>query len=102
MKKTISCPKCDSIKISKNGKTKKGEQRYICKELNCDGKSFKLEYIYNGSKPYIHKEILNIRKDDSGIRHIAKELGISKQKVQDTLTYFKHQATCACKNCYDK
>ena len=95
----ISCPECDGSKIAKNGKSKKGEQRYICKDEACGGKSFKLEYTYNGWKVGIGEQILNVRTDGAGIREIAKELGVSKQKVQETLKELQHQIDCLCRGC---
>lgn len=97
----ISCPECTGTNVSKNGKSEKGEQRYLCKDDMCDAKSFKLKYIYNGCKPGIHEQILNGRLDDSSIREIAEELGLSKQKVQDTLQEIQHQMDCLCKGCAD-
>ena len=97
----VSCPKCTGNNIAKNGKSAKGEQRYICKDESCAGKSFKLEYTYNGWKADIGEKILNIRIDDIGIRDIAKELGVSKQKVQETLKELQHQINCLCKGCQE-
>jgi len=98
----VNCPECTGTNIAKNGKTSKGEQRYLCKEKSCDAKSFKLEYTYNGWKAGIGEEILNIRMGDAGIRDIAKALGISKQKVQETLKELRHQIDCLCKGCQDE
>jgi len=97
----INCPECTGSNVSKNGKSAKGEQRYICKDNSCEGKSFKLEYTYNGWKAGIGEKILNVRMDDTGIRDIAKELGVSKQKVQETLKELQHQIDCLCKGCKD-
>jgi len=95
----VSCPECTGSNVSKNGKNAKGEQRYICKDNSCVGKSFKLAYTYNGWKSGIGEQILNIRMDGTGIRDIAKELGVSKQKVQETLKELQHQIDCLCKVC---
>ena len=95
----VNCPECTGINVSRNGKTSKGEQRYICKDDTCYMKSFKLKYIYNGWKAGIGEKILIVRMDDTGIRDIAKELGVSRQKVQETLKELKHQVDCLCKCC---
>lgn len=97
--KEVVCPECTGSNVAKNGKSKLGEQRYLCKDDVCHGKSFKLEYIYNGWKPGIDKQILNVRAEDSTIRDIAQELGLSKQKVQETLRMMQHQLDCLCKMC---
>jgi transposase-like protein len=64
-------------------------------------KSFKLEYTNKGWQAGIGEKIIDIRSDDKGIRDIAKELGISKQKVQETLKELKHKIDCLCKGCHD-
>ena len=97
----INCPECTGSNVSKNGKNAKGEQRYICKDNTCEGKSFKLSYTYNGWVAGIGDRILDVRMDGRGIRDIAKELGVSKQKVQETLNELKHQIDCLCKGCQD-
>ena len=97
----VSCPECTGSNVAKNGKNAKGEQRYICKDDTCEEKSFKLVYTYNGWKADVGEKILGMRIDDTGIRDIAKELGISKQKVQETLKELQHQIDCLCKGCKD-
>ena len=97
----VSCPECTGSNVARNGKTRKGEQRYLCKDDACHGKSFKLAYTYNGWTPGIGEKILHVRTDDTGIRGIAKELGVSKQKVQETLKALQHQLDCLCKGCQD-
>ena len=81
----VKCPICSSTKISKNGVNANGAQRYICKDKDCLGKSFLLEYTYNGCRPGIEEDIISQTSNASGIRDIARNLEISKQKVQDTI-----------------
>ena len=81
----IKCPLCFSEKISKNGKDTQGKQRYICNNKDCSGKSFILDYTYNGWKPGINEQIIEMAANASGIRDTSRVLKISKQKVQDTL-----------------
>ena len=95
----INCPRCTNTNVFKNGKDAKGTQRYICKDETCEGKSFKLEYTYKGWKDDIDEKILNARKVGTGIREIAKDLGISKQKVQEILKDLQHKIDCLCKGC---
>ena len=80
----VKCPVCGGTNISKNGKGANGTQRYICNDKGCKGKSFKLEYIYNGWKPGINEQIITMAANASGIRDTSRVLKISKQKVQDT------------------
>ena len=81
----IKCPICGGTKISKNGKDLTGKQRYICNNKECSGKSFILEYTYNGWKPGINEQIIDMAANASGIRDTSRVLKVSKQKVQDTL-----------------
>ena len=50
-----------------------------------------LRYTYNGSKPGIDEQIISMSANASGIRDIARVLGISTQKVLDTLKKRKKQ-----------
>jgi len=81
----VKCPKCESTNISKNGKGANGEQRYLCNNKECIGKSFMLKYSYKGWEFGINEKIIDMTANASGIRDIARVLKISKQKVQDTL-----------------
>ena len=81
----VKCPVCEGTNISKNGKGTNGIQRYICNNKECPGKSFMLEYAYNGWKHGIDGEIVKMTANACGIRDSARVLEISKQKVCDTL-----------------
>jgi transposase-like protein len=81
----VKCPVCQGIDISKNGKTKQEVQRYICNEKTCSGKSFLLEYTYNGAKPGIEGDIINMTANASGISDISRVLKVSETKVSQTL-----------------
>jgi transposase-like protein len=87
----VKCPVCNGTKVSKNGINANGAQRYICTNKDCFGSSFLLEYTYNGCKPGIDEDIINQTSNACGIRDIAGNLGISKQKAQDTLKKRKLQ-----------
>ena len=87
----VKNPRCGSTKISNNGMSPHGVQRYLCNNKECSGKSFMLDYTYNGSKPGIDEQIINMSANASGIRDIARVLGVSTQKVLDTLKKQKNQ-----------
>ena len=80
----VKCPVCGGTKIYRNGKNC-GKQRYLCGDKSCPGKSFILEYSYNGWKPGINERIIAMAANASGIRDTARVLKVSKQKVSDTL-----------------
>ena len=81
----VKCPECGTMKISKNGKTETGTQCYICNNKECQCKSFMLDYIYNGNKYGIEKQIIEMAANASGVRDTARVLGISTDKVILTL-----------------
>jgi transposase-like protein len=85
----VKCPVCKGTKISKNGTRENGTQRYLCNDKDCPGKSFILEYTYNGCKPGIDADIINMTANASGIRDISRVLRISKTKVSSTLKKLK-------------
>ena len=77
----LKCPYCGSEEVSKCGHTANGKQRYICKNSVCSHKTFYADYIYNGCKPDIKRDIIKWSVDGAGIRAIARELGISTDTV---------------------
>jgi transposase-like protein len=81
----IKCPRCGQTKVSKNGKTESGKQKYLCTNRECTGQSFLQEYTQNGSKPGIDEQIIEMAANASGIRDTARVLKVLKQKVQNTL-----------------
>lgn len=87
----VKCPRCEGINVSHNGISKRGVQRYICNNKECSEKSFMLEYAYNGWKPGIDEQIIEMAANASGIRDTSRVLKVSKQKVSDTLKKRKKQ-----------
>lgn len=81
----VTCPVCGESNVSKNGKTAKGTQKYLCNNKECSGGSFLLNYTYNGCKPGIDEKIIEMAANASGIRDTSRVLKVSKQKVSDTL-----------------
>ena len=81
----VKCPVCKGTDVSMNGKTKQEVQRYICNEKTCSGKSFLLEYKYNGARPGIEAEIIKMTSNASGISDISRVLEVSETKVSKTL-----------------
>jgi transposase-like protein len=82
----VKCPVCQGTDVSKNGRTKTTDtQRYICNDKTCSGKSFLLDYTYNGSKPGIEREIIDMTANASGMSDITRVLKVSRTKVSTTL-----------------
>ena len=81
----IKCPDCGSTDIRKHGKTRKGKQRYECKNSNCQRRTFITDIEYLGRLPEVKKQIVKMSINGSGIRDIARVLGVSTSTVIDTL-----------------
>ena len=73
---------CDSENVVKNGKQPNGQQRLICREC---GKAFQAEYSYSGALLETKLMIIKMSLNGSGIRDIARVLGISTNTVLDVL-----------------
>lgn len=81
----VKCPFCGGTNVVKNGKNPRGAQRYNCRNDSCDRNYFLLDYAYTGSKPGINEQIIKMTSNASGIRDTARVLGITTDKVMDTL-----------------
>ena len=81
----VKCPTCGGTQVYKYGKGTKGRQRYMCHATGCPTKTFRLEYCYEGVKPGIDEKIITMAANASGIRDTARVLGVSTDKVMDTL-----------------
>jgi len=71
---TCKCKGCNSNNIVKNGKTRNGKQRFLCKECS---KCFITEYTYRAYEPNINQHIVLLTKEGLGIRSTARVLRIS-------------------------
>ena len=81
----VKCPKCGGTNVVKNGKNQNGVQRYMCQNKECPLTTFLLDYTYTGCKPGIDGPIIKMAANASGIRDISRILGVSTQKVLETL-----------------
>src|SRR5690606_19896491 len=71
-----SCIRCVDTKhtIVKNGKTKTGKQRYICKSCK---KTQVENYTYKAYNTAVNEQIIILTKEGLGIRSTARVLAIS-------------------------
>jgi len=81
----IKCPYCLSENVIKAGKTPNGTQRCKCCSPGCPHNYFQIDYTYNGSKPNIEFDILNMAINGSGVRDTARVLNISTDTVMTVL-----------------
>jgi transposase-like protein len=81
----LTCPQCDSEKVSKNGFYPNGKQRYICNNQDCTRKIFLASYTNKACDPKVKRQIFEQTVNGSGTRAIARNPGISKDTVTATL-----------------
>ena len=81
----LTCPYCQSDRITKRGKTETGKQRYRCQNADCSHQSFLLDPAYKGRLPEIKEQIIDMALNGSGIRDTARVLGISTDTVLSEL-----------------
>ena len=80
----VTCPHCKTIEVCKKGFSPEGKQRYQCCNPECS-RTFILDYERNGCVPGIHKKIIDMAMNGSGIRDTARVLGVSQGMVIKTL-----------------
>jgi insertion element IS1 protein InsB len=68
----ISCPKCSSTKIKKNGRTANRKQRYRCK--NC-GRQFIITYTHLGRVQSVRVLIISMTLNGCGVRGGLSNIG---------------------------
>jgi len=81
----VSCPKYNSIKITKSGMNGSGKQRYYCRNPDCKTKTFMLDYNYKACEYGMTERIVEMAINGSGIRDTARVLKINKNMVINTL-----------------
>ena len=78
----ITCPRCGSPHLKKNGTTANQKQRYRCKAC---ARQFITRYTYRAYLPLVQELIVPMTLNGSGIRDTARVLRISPNTVLNTL-----------------
>jgi transposase-like protein len=87
----VACPDCfDKDMIVKYGRTDKGKQGYLCRQETCKRTTFMLNPEKKGFLPQIKRLIIEMTLNGSGIRDIARVLGISKDTVMSEIKKRKY------------
>jgi insertion element IS1 protein InsB len=81
----VLCPHCHTDQVIRGGKTKTGQQRYKCQNLDCPRYSFLLDSAYKGRLPEIKQQVIDMSLNGSGIRDTARVLKISPTTVINEL-----------------
>ena len=81
----VRCPHCHRDQVIKGGVTKAGRQRYRCQNSTCPRYSFVLNPSYQGHRPEVKEQIIDMALNGSGIRDTARVLKISPTTVINEL-----------------
>lgn len=77
-REAITCPSCQGEDLVKNGHSRNGTQRWRCNQCR---KSFQRDYTYVAHRPGIKEQIDQQTLNSSGVRDIARNLGINPNTV---------------------
>jgi len=77
----VQCPHCQSTEVIKAGKQANGTQRYQCQNARCERQIFLLQYQDRGRVPAVRRQVIDMAINGSGIRDMARVLGISPTTV---------------------
>lgn len=88
---TYECTQCGSLDIVKNGRTKKGKQKFRCNECGVYG-TLNPELAYTEEEK---AEILRAYHERSSLRGIERTFGVSRQTVAKWLKKSESVASSA-------
>ncbi len=77
----IRCPHCQSGEVVKYGTTSNDKERYRCQQDDTCGRTFIRAYAYQGCRPQVKQQIVEMTLNGSGVRDIARVLQISPTTV---------------------
>ena len=77
----LHCPNCQGTDIVRHGQTRQDKQRYRCREKRCAGRTFLLDYTYQGQSAEVKRQIVDMAMNASGIRDTARVLHVSPNTV---------------------
>jgi transposase-like protein len=80
----VRCTACDGMKVVKYGKSRTGEQRYLCRGADCR-KTFQLMHRYKACEQGVKACIVDMALNGSGIRDTARVLSVAVGTVITTL-----------------
>ena len=81
----VKCPSCNKTNVVTHGRNQNGVRRYRCRNEECPRNTFMLTYANKGYEPGVNEQIIKMAANGSGVRDTVRVLGVSTQKVIDTL-----------------
>jgi len=73
----LTCTRCGSSKLTRNGKTKTGKQKFHCQACGCYG-TLDPDYGYSEERK---AEILRAYHERSSLRGLERTFGVARQTV---------------------
>ena len=67
----LHCPHCHGTDIVRHGTTRQGKQRYRCREQPCAGRTFLLDYSYQGQSPEVKQQIVDMAMNAGSDIHVC-------------------------------
>ncbi|MDD5275352.1 MAG: hypothetical protein PHR16_04650 [Methylovulum sp.] len=74
---TLTCTRCGSSKLTRNGKTKTSKQKFHCQACGCYG-TLAPDYGYSEGRK---AEILRAYHERSSLRGLERTFGVARQTV---------------------
>jgi transposase-like protein len=87
----VCCPHCQSEEVVKYGATTNGKPRFRCQPAAGCGRTFIRAYAYQGRRPLVKQQIVEMTLNGSGVRDIARVLQISPMTVIGELKKRRHR-----------
>ena len=83
----VQCPTCGGTELYCHGHSSTGKKRYICRNTECTGKTFCIEYTNKGYLPSVKRQIVDMAMNSSGMGDTGRVLGISPTIVEALLCF---------------
>ena len=81
----VTCPVCGGTDVARYGKTSNGKQRFLCRDVACECKTFIRSYSDKGRLPEVKQQVIDMALNGSGVRDTARVLNISTATVINEL-----------------
>lgn len=75
---TVHCPRCDSGEVYRHGLSPTKRERFRCQ---CCCRVFQLTYRYEGRKPGVKEQIIDMAHNGAGVRDTARTLKVGINTV---------------------
>jgi len=81
----IRCSHCQSEAVVKYGMASNGKERFRCQQVEQCGRTFMRGYSYPGRTPAVKRQIIEMTRNGSGVRDMARVWQVSPTTVSSEL-----------------